>query len=133
MPRGELLESKRAPLGRALTAVAMIGAIVLVVAGTLHYAAESLESHFHLFDKAHEAGPGALSPHPGIFLLLLSLYPVLSLLGLLLVIPLLVYMTDYAPFQSLRLWKPNHYARLVRLVYSAWLKAPGGKLEAKEL
>ena len=50
-----------------------------------------------------------------------------------LVIPLLMYVTDHTPFQSLNPLRPDHFARLVVRVYTAWLSNPGGKMKAKDL
>ena len=52
---------------------------------------------------------------------------------LVLVIPLLMYVTDHTPFQSLNPLRPDHFARLVVRVYTAWLSNPGGKMKAKDL
>ena len=57
----------------------------------------------------------------------------MTIATLVLVIPLLMYVTDHTPFQSLNPLRPDHFARLVVRVYTAWLSNPGGKMKAKDL
>ena len=64
---------------------------------------------------------------------LIALYPLVTIVTLVLVIPLLMYVTDHTPFQSLNPLRPDHFARLVVRVYTAWLSNPGGKMKAKDL
>ena len=60
-------------------------------------------------------------------------YPVVAFVAMLLIIPVLIYATDHAPFQSLNLLRPDHFARLLFKVYSSWAGSANGKLKAKDM
>ena len=64
---------------------------------------------------------------------LVMLYPILTVICMTLVIPLFVYVNDYAPFQSLKIWRPLDFITLVTRVYRAWMGAHDGKLKPKDL
>ena len=58
--------------------------------------------------------------------------PLGTAIAIALVIPLGVYLTDYAAFQNLNVIRPDHYARLVFKVHKAWISS-NGKLSSKEI
>ena len=70
---------------------------------------------------------------PGLLIALVLMYPLLTILGMVLIIPLVMYVTDHAPFQSLNMLRPDHFIQLVVQVYRAWLSSAGGKLKPKDL
>ena len=115
-----LLQDKRTPPARAASAAA----IALLVIGAVCYLLNRVHSKL---ESAHGSADAVAA------LKLTACYPLLTVVGLILVIPLGVYVTDHAPFQSLNLMRPDHYARLVLRVHKAWLGASDGKLQAKEL
>mmetsp|Transcript_28707 Transcript_28707/g.69947 ORF Transcript_28707/g.69947 Transcript_28707/m.69947 type:complete len:91 (+) Transcript_28707:1-273(+) len=49
-----------------------------------------------------------------------------------LLIPLAIYVMDYAAFQNLNVIRPDHYCRLLIKVYRVWLGA-NGKMSSKDL
>ena len=91
-----------------------------------------LEVAFHIFHRNPAATPSA-PPSGTLLFALIALYPLVTIATLVLVIPLLMYVTDHTPFQSLNPLRPDHFARLVVRVYTAWLSNPGGKMKAKDL
>ena len=92
----------------------------------------AVEDHFHIFN--HTAGENVIEfrAHPGMFIGLLACFPIFSMLGLLLVLPLGPYCADHAAFQNLRIIRPDHYVRLCVKVYTAWTVG-NGKLASKDL
>ena len=64
--------------------------------------------------------------------MLLASFPILSMIGLLLLIPLGPYVSEHAAFQNLHVVRPDHHLRLVFRVYKAWIKTDG-KLGKKDL
>ena len=66
-------------------------------------------------------------------LLCLLSYPLSAAAALFLLIPLVMYVVDHAPFQSLVLPRPDHYVMLISRVYRAWLGVSNGKLSSKEM
>ena len=62
----------------------------------------------------------------------LACFPLLSILGLALTIPLGPYVADHAAFQNLSVIRPDHHLRLCAKVYRAWI-ASNGKLASKDL
>ena len=74
-----------------------------------------------------------MKAHPGLLLGYLAMFPLLSMLAIVLLLPLAPYCSDHAPFQSLDIARPDHYVRVFVKVYSAWMSASGGKLKAKDL
>ena len=77
----------------------------------------------------HVESPSGKLP---LLLVLLSL-PLGTAATLALLIPLGIYVSDYAAFQNLNVIRPDHFGRLVVKVYRAWLTSENGKLSAKEL
>ena len=63
---------------------------------------------------------------------MIALYPILTLLGMLLIIPLGIYATDHSPFQKLNVLRPDHYVRLAVMVYRAWGQSGNGKLNVNK-
>ena len=97
----------------------------------LSWTTNELETHFHIFHRNPAATPSA-PPSGTLLFALIALYPLVTIVTLVLVIPLLMYVTDHTPFQSLNPLRPDHFARLVVRVYTAWLSNPGGKMKAKD-
>ena len=127
-----LLANKRAPPARIALALGLFAIIFVAVFGALSLVSVEIEEHYHIFHpKAKKVDDHDKSA--GLFIFLILLYPLLTALGLVLAIPLLVYVSDYAPFQNLNLLRPNHYAKLLKVVYTTWLNAEGGKLKSKDL
>ena len=84
--------------------------------------------------EAHHTRTGARSDEPFIRLLCVMAFPLSAMISLVTVAPILVYMIDHTPFQSLVLLRPDHYFKLFFRVYSAWFDpANNGKLSEKEL
>ena len=92
----------------------------------------AVDTHFHIFHPK-QAVRDEKQPSFAILIALVAMYPLLSVAGLGLVIPLLVYVGDHAPFQSLDVLRPDHYAKLLVRVYRAWASSKGGKLKGKDL
>jgi hypothetical protein len=128
-----VLEEKKAPAHIAAAATVQAILIAGVLISILGYVSLLLEEHFHIFHP-DQGAVAAAGKRPSGFVLvgLLALFPLLTILGLLLCIPLFVYVADYAAFQALRPWRPDHYARLIHHVYAAWIGS-GGKLKSKDL
>ena len=100
-----------------------------------HHAA-AVEVHFHIFHPENaKPNPDGSAPvaRPGLLIALVLMYPLLTILGMVLIIPLVMYVTDHAPFQSLNMLRPDHFIQLVVQVYRAWLSSAGGKLKPKDL
>ena len=98
--------------------------------------AAAVEVHFHIFHPENakpNADGSAPEARPGLLIALVLMYPLLTILGMVLVIPLAMYVTDHAPFQSLNVLRPDHFIQLVVQVYRAWLSSAGGKLKPKDL
>ena len=114
------LESKKAPPARIAGAI-VIGLILAITwYRMLHEVVEVIEGH-------HEPkGSKKMIP-----LYLISL-PLGTATALAMLIPLGVYLSEYAAFQNLNVWRPDHYARLVYKVHKAWISS-NGKLSSKEL
>lgn len=117
----ELLEEKSLPPRRA----AEVAALVLAIVGSLTLALCVVH------DRIIEAATAGADPLRVIAWT--ACYPLLTLLALALVLPCAVYVTDHAPFQSLCVLRPGHYAQVLRRVYSAWFGTGDGKLKTKDL
>ena len=128
-----MFEDKKAPTHLVVAAFAQALMIAGVIISILGYVSHYLEEHFHIFhpDQAAVASMGK-KPSGSVLVALIALYPLLTIIGLVLCVPLFVYVGDFAAFQSLRPWRPHHYVRLVRHVYAAWIGS-GGKLKSKDL
>ena len=126
MTATELLQDKRIPLSRLASAATAAVFIVGTIALLLRRITRKLELAF----TSDVENPTIASASAGF---LMMCYPLLAMLGLGLVLPLCVYVSDHAPFQSLQILRPDHYFQLVWRVYRTWLGADGGKLKAKEL
>ena len=70
-----------------------------------------------------------MQAHPLQLIGLVACFPILSFLGLFLVIPLGPYVADHAPFTNLNVARPDHYVRLLSTVYKAWAASEDGKLK----
>ena len=116
------LESKKAPPARVAGAI-LIGTILAVLwYQLLHYVVDVIEGHHGL----RKDNSRLMLP-----LCIISL-PLGTAIAIALVIPLGVYLTDYAAFQDLNVIRPDHYARLVFKVHKAWVSS-NGKLSSKEI
>lgn len=131
-----LLQKKGVPPAKALAAAVCATLIVCTIAYRLYSLSVTMEEHFHIFHP--------LAQHPelkkalrgeGTVELVTSVvqFPLLTMLGLVLVIPLGPYITEHEAFQSLNPLLPHHYATLCYRVYSAWSRASNGKLAGKDL
>ena len=114
-----MLEKKRCPPAQAAGALALAVLIALLLWYWLHEASRMLESHIE-------------TKSPALFVLCLISYPLSGAVALGLLLPILVYILDYAPWQKLVLPRPDHYVRLVLRVWPAWF-ANHGKLTDKDL
>ena len=94
--------------------------------------ARAVENHFHVFDHTAKENVQEFKSHPAMLFAMLASFPLLSMLGLLLVIPLGPYCADHAAFQNLNVIRPDHHVRLMVKVYRAWTQA-NGKLAGKDL
>ena len=92
----------------------------------------AVEEHFHVLEHTAKENVKEMSRHPGEAMLLMALFPLLSALGLALVIPLGPYVFTHAAFQDLHVIRPDHHCRLMIKVYRAW-SAANGKLASKDL
>ena len=117
-----LLASKTIPLSRLLGALALLVSILGGYGLLLHAKWQLLE----------EALAGNSAGHAAQHLLLIPLLPITAVVAMALVIPLFVYVGNYAAFASLALPRPDHYVQLLFRVYRQWLSA-GGKLKDKDL
>jgi uncharacterized BrkB/YihY/UPF0761 family membrane protein len=127
-----LMVDKKITSERLASACVLGAGLVGGAVFALSWTTNELETHFHIFHRNPAATPSA--PPSGMLLFaLIALYPLVTIATLVLVIPLLMYVTDHTPFQSLNPLRPDHFARLVVRVYTAWLSNPGGKMKAKDL
>ena len=92
----------------------------------------AVEDHFHVFEHTVAENADEVRRHPASLLGLMACFPILAMLGLLCLLPLGPYVGEHAAFQGLHVLRPDHYARLVTRVYSAWF-ASDGKLSKKDL
>ena len=94
-----------------------------------------MEVHFHIFhpENSNEPIPDGIKPTGALLFFLILMYPLLSILGMGLIISLIMYCTDHAPFQSIHVLRPDHFMRLQTMVYRAWFNSAGGKLKPKDL
>ena len=111
--------------------------IACTCAGTLALAhfrpsnsVRAVESHWHIFHPDHMP-KGQKAPPMAILGVLIFLYPLLTIAGMMLVIPLIMYMTDHAPFQSLNL--PKEYWTLLTRIYTTWAQSTNGKMKVKDM
>ena len=97
------------------------------------FGALAVEDHFHIFN--HTAGENMIEfrSHPAMLGFMLACFPVVTMLGLLMIIPLGPYVTEHAAFQNLSVARPDHYLRLCTKVYKAWGTTGNGKLASKDL
>lgn len=111
-----MLESRRIPPSR------LGGALLLAALFVYAYGKALAAKH-----------QGLLAASPPLALLLTMLLPLTALLLITALLPLLVYVADHAPFNDLVMPRPDHYARLVVRVYTAWIGANDGKLKEKNI
>ena len=119
--KGGFLESKNIPRSRAAGAVLLALLVASVLWFWVHKASLILESYFD--SKANLLV---------VWLCIMS-YPLSGIIALILLIPIGVYVLDHAPYQSLVLPRPDHYAILVSRVFRSWMGAGNGKLAAKDM
>ena len=128
----DLLEDKGISRGKAAEALLVAFAIVGSISYALHQVSYEMEVHFHIFNHTLSEDVEEFRAHPGALLLCLASFPLLTILGLALVIPLGPYVFDHAAFQSMHVVRPDHFLRVVFHVYKTWI-ANDGKLKAKDL
>jgi len=117
----DLLADKRIPPARLAGALALLAFIVCCYALLLSY-------KWRLLEETLEGKAAADMRH----LLIIPLLPLSAALLLVMIIPIFMYITNYAALQSFVLPRPDHYFRLLVRVYSAWA-SEGGKLKDKHL
>jgi len=133
---GSLMAEKAASPKKKLVAMGLAAVIVIIVVGLLSFTTYELEQHYHLF---HPAAPADATKNadvargPLLMIVLILAYPLLSVLGMALVIPLLIYVNDHAAFNGLNLLQPSHFGLLLKRVYGTWLSTTDGKLNGKDL
>ena len=132
MPSDSLLQKKGIPTGKAVCAATVALLIIGSIGYYLHTVWDEMESHFHIFHPNAE-DIQVMRKHPLELLKLVVQFPLLSILGMALVLPLGPYVTEHEAFQNLNPLLPHHYVKLVTKVYSAWSNASGGKLAGKDL
>ena len=130
---GALLEEKSITMPKLAQAIAM--ALLVVGSGTffLNSLSTSLEDHFHIFNTTLDPEHREMKVHPLQLVGMVALFPVIAASMLVLLIPLLVYVSDHAALQALNPLRPDDYARLLHKVYAAWIAGGDGKLKMKEL
>ena len=131
-PGGGLLEEKGISKGKAFEALLVAFLIVGGISYTLHLVSFEMEEHFHIFNHTLSEDVEEFKAHPAMLLICLMSFPILTMIGLALVIPLGPYVFDHAAFQSMHVVRPDHFLKVVFKVYSAWI-ANDGKLKAKDL
>ena len=116
---------------------ASAAANALAIMGATYYVMSSvhmeLETHFHLLHPQAE-DTAEMRRHPFMLFGFIALFPLTMVVAFLLLVPLMAYCTDHAPFQNLNLWLPQHYLRLLYKFYRACLtESKNGKLSGKDL
>ena len=104
MAGSTLLEEKTAPLPKALQAIG----VGIVIAGSiflfLSELSNELENHFHIWNHTAQQAEELqqeFKSHPALLLGLLALFPLSAIAGIVMVLPLGVYITDHAAFRAL--------------------------------
>ena len=104
MAGSTLLEEKTAPLPKALQAIG----VGIVIAGSiflfLSELSKELENHFHIWNHTAQQAEELqqeFKSHPALLLGLLALFPLSAIAGIVMVLPLGVYITDHAAFRAL--------------------------------
>jgi hypothetical protein len=104
MAGSTLLEEKNAPLPKALQAIG----VGIVIGGSiclfLNELSNELENHFHLWNHTAQQAEDLqqeLRSHPALLLGLLALFPLSAIAGIMMILPLGVYITDHAAFRAL--------------------------------
>ena len=104
MAGSTLLEEKTAPLPKALQAIG----VGIVIAGSiflfLSELSKELENHFHIWNHTAQQAEELqqeFKSHPALLLGLLALFPLSAISGIVMVLPLGVYITDHAAFRAL--------------------------------
>ena len=131
-----LLQKKGVPPAKALAAAICGTLVVGIIAYRLYSLSVTMEDHFHIFHPLadHPELKQALRGQGTLELVTMVIqFPLLTMLGLVLVVPLGPYITEHEAFQSLNPLLPHHYATICFRVYSAWSRASGGKLASKDL
>ena len=126
-----LLQKKGVPPAKAASTALLAVAIIGAIAYRLYDVSIDMEVHFHVFHPS--ADHSEIAKHPGRLLFLIAQFPLFTILGLFLLIPLGPYIAEHEAFQSLNPLFPHHYLKLCQRVYSAWGRASGGKLAGKDL
>ena len=130
---GNLLEQKKITLPKLVQAITMALLVVGTAAFLLNGLATELEDHFHIFNSTLDPEHREMKIHPFQLVGLVFLFPVIAMSTLVLLIPLLVYVSDHAALQALNPLRPDDYARLLHKVYAAWIAGGDGKLKMKDL
>eukprot|EP00325_Prymnesiales_sp_UTEX-LB-985_P003163 CAMPEP_0174697972 /NCGR_PEP_ID=MMETSP1094-20130205/3689_1 /TAXON_ID=156173 /ORGANISM="Chrysochromulina brevifilum, Strain UTEX LB 985" /LENGTH=132 /DNA_ID=CAMNT_0015895061 /DNA_START=11 /DNA_END=409 /DNA_ORIENTATION=+ len=129
----DLLADKRISTAKLLEAVILGLTVTTVVAYLGLWVTDEVEEHYHIFHPERVAKPETINGSSTMLIALTACYPCLAVSWLMLVIPLLMYASDHAAFQSLHVLRPDHYMRLLSKVYTAWAAAPNGKLKVKDM
>lgn len=89
-----ILENKTAPPAKLAEAAAVILTVVGTIAYTLHHVSVEMEEHFHIFSHTVKEDIAEFKRHPGMLVVLMASFPLLTMIGLLLVIPLGPYVSE---------------------------------------
>ena len=127
------METKSAPPAKMAEAAVVALTVVGLIAYTLHHVSVEMEEHFHIFSHTLKEDVQEFKRHPGMLIVLMASFPILSMSGLLLLIPLGPYCAEHTAFQNLHVVRPDHHLRLCFKVYKAWLGTSNGKLDGKDL
>jgi len=126
-----LLRICQIPPRKLAGALSLIALICLSFWYLLHLKWAALETHLLAHAQSQPSKGKRRPPTAAIGLTLL--FPLSALVAILLVLPLLVFITDHAPYQNLTPIRPDHYWRLFYRVYAAWLGSAEGKLKEKDM
>ena len=91
---GSLMAEKAASPKKKMVAIGLAAAIVIIIVGLLSFTTYELEQHYHIFHPGASAATvnnDGVERGPLLMIVLILLYPLLSALGMALVIPLLIY------------------------------------------
>ena len=132
----DLLEDKSITLPKALSA----GLVAITIVGSIYWflseVATELEQHFHIWSHTPKQLAELqieVKQHPAMMIAMIMTFPFFGIMGIVLVLPLGVYVTDHAAFQNLNVLRPDHYMRLLVRVYKALIADGDGKLKGKNL
>ena len=136
MAGSSLLEDKSAPTDKKVQAAVVAFFVIGAVCLFLGEISNEIENTFHVWN--HTAAQAEelkreMKTHPAMVLGLIAIFPLTAILTIVMILPLGVYVTDYAAFQNLSPVRPDHYIKVCFKVYRAWFAGGDGKLKAKDL